>query len=256
MPRPTGLAQRPPLAGVEGIQLLEREAPPHSGRDVPRHERSLHQERAAPAHRIEQRLLRGPARQPQNAGREILAQGRLGGGRAKPALEERLARRVEIEGHVLVVQKRVNADIRPARVHVGTGAGGLAEAIADRVLDPERDEIQALQRALLGADLHLDRATGGKPFVPGQVMRGLKNIMLIAVGAVKDAPQDTAGNPAVEIDHVTEGKRAGKGHPAGDVRRILRAQLLQLGAQHGLQPSRAGRKEGLVLLTHAGTLMA
>src|SRR2546430_13821059 len=127
------------------------------------------------------------AQQPKNQRREILTQGRLGDGGAEPTLEECLTRGIEVERHVLTIQKRVNADIRSARSHVGTNAGGHAEAIADRVLDPEGDKIQAVQRALLSTDLHLDRAADGKPRRPGQRMRGLKNIVLVAVDAVKDA---------------------------------------------------------------------
>src|SRR5216684_3227414 len=83
-------------------------------------------------------------------------------------------------------------------------------------------------------------------------MRGLKNIVLVAVGTVKDAPQHPAGDPAVEVDGVAEGKRAGEGYPAREVGHVLRAQLLQLGTQHRLQPTRARGEEGLVLLTHIG----
>src|SRR3989442_824559 len=195
---------------------------------------------------------RGRHHQQRSACREILTHRSLGDGGAKPTLEECLTRGIEVERHVLTVQKRVNTDIRSARGHVGTNAGGYAEAIADRVFDPEGDKIQAVQRALLGTDLHLDRAADGKPRLPGQRMRGLKNIVLVAVGAVKDAPQHPAGDPAVEVDCVAEGKRAGEGYPAREVSHVLRAQLLQLGTQHRLQPTRARGEEGLVLLTHMG----
>src|SRR5438093_1379868 len=70
--------------------------------------------------------------------------------------------------------------------------------------------------------------------------------------AVRDAPQQPAGDPAVEVDCVAEGKRAGEGYPARAVGHVLRAQLLQLGTQHRLQPTRARGEEGLVLLTHLG----
>ncbi len=167
MPRSSSLVQCPPLTSVKVAQLFERKAPPQPRRDIPRDQRSFHEERAAPAHRVKQRLLWGPAHQPQNARREILTHRRLGNGGTESALEKCLTRRIEVERHSLTIQKRVNADIWPARRHVGTTAGGHAEAIADRILDPEGDKIQAVQRALLGTDLHLDRAADRKPFLPG-----------------------------------------------------------------------------------------
>ena len=86
--------------------------------------------------------------------------------------------------------------------------------------------------------------------MPGQCIRSPKNIVLVVVGAAKDAPQHPAGDPAVKVDGVAEGKRAGERHPARADGHILRAQLLQLSTKHRLQPTRARGEEGLVLHTH------
>ena len=55
------------------------------------------QQRAAAAHRVEQRLVELPAREHHDARGEVLAQRRLARARAPAALEERLARGVEVE---------------------------------------------------------------------------------------------------------------------------------------------------------------
>src|SRR2546430_4868390 len=48
----------------------------------------------------------------------------------------------------------------------GPSAGRSTELVADGVFDPERDVIKARERAVLRADLDLDRAARGKPVAP------------------------------------------------------------------------------------------
>src|SRR5207244_13513198 len=69
--------------------------------------------------------------------------------------------------------------------------------------------------------------------------------LLGPVGAMKDAPEYPAGDPAFQIDPVAEAERTGEPDPAGGRRDVVRAQLLQLGGEHALQPARAGREEGM-----------
>ena len=133
---------------------------PQARGDVPCHEDGFHQDRPASAHGIEQRLLRRPPGQAQDARRQVLAERRLAARLAQPALEQRLARRVEVQGHVLVVQKGVDANVRSAGVHTGSSASRCAELVADGVFDLERGVIKARERAVLCADLDLDRAAG------------------------------------------------------------------------------------------------
>src|SRR3989475_10615271 len=146
--------------------LLERKAATQARGDVSRHEDSFHQDRAASAHGIEQCLLRGPPGQAQDARSQVLSERRLAARLAQPTLEQRLARRVEVQGHVLVVQKGVNGKVRVAGVHAGASAGRSTGLVADGVFDPERDVIKARERAVLRADLDLDRAARGKPGAP------------------------------------------------------------------------------------------
>src|SRR2546422_4278746 len=148
--------------------------------------------------------------------------------------------------HVLSVQKGINADVGLAGVHAGPSAGDRAELVADGVFDLERDVIKARERAMLRADLELDRAAGGKPVAPGQVIGRLIHILLGPVAAMKDAPEYPAGDPAFQIDPVAEAERTGEPDAPGGRPHVSRAQLLQLGPAHSLQPARARREEGLV----------
>src|SRR5437870_13892041 len=63
---------------------------------------------------------------------------------------------------------------------------------------------------------------------------------------MKDAPEYPAGDPAFQIDPVAEAERTGEPDAPGGRRDVSRAQLLQLGREHALQPARARREEGLV----------
>src|SRR5256712_1793130 len=244
--RPAGLAKGSPPLRIEALQLLERKAAPQARRDVPRHEGGFHQDRAASAHGIEQRLLRRPPRQAQDARRQVLSERRLAARLAQATLEQRLARCVEVQRQVLSVQKGINADVGLAGVYAGPNAGGRTEPIADGVFDLERDVIKARERAMLRAELELDRAAGGKPVGPGQVIGHLIHVLLGPVGAMKDAPEYPAGDPAFQIDPVAEAERTGEPDAPGGRRDVSRAQLLQLGREHAAQPARAPREEGLV----------
>src|SRR5207244_6133267 len=208
-------AQVAPRLRIEVLQLLERKAATQARRDVPRYEDGFHQDRAASAHAIEQRLLRIPPGQSQDACRQVLAERRLAARLAQSALEQRLARRVEVQSHALSVQKGIDADVGLAGVHVGPRAGRSAEPIADGVFDLERDVIKARERAVLRADLDLDRAARGKPVAPWQVIGSLIDVLLGPVAAVKDAPEYPAGDPAFQIDPVAEAERTGEPDAAG-----------------------------------------
>src|SRR5260221_5379696 len=81
---------------IEGGQLLEAEAPFRRGRAARRHDAGLDQEGATAAHRIEQRFFRLPAGEHEDAGRQVLAQRRIGGTGTPAALEERLPGGIEV----------------------------------------------------------------------------------------------------------------------------------------------------------------
>src|SRR5438093_9180243 len=151
---------------------------------------------------------------------------------------------MQVESDACALQKGINAQVRLAGIHARAGAGGRAESIADCVLDLEGDELKASERALLRADLHLDRIAGREPVRPRQVVGGPIQILLAAVAAVKDAPEHPAGDPAFQVYLVAKFKGAGKLDAAGGDDDGLGAQLLELVLKQGLQPTRAGGEEG------------
>src|SRR5437867_11695183 len=94
------------------------------------------------------------------------------------------------------INKRINSYIQPVGVYARTSAAVGIEFVADGVLDPECDEIQAFERTVLGADLDLDRVAGREPIAPGKAVGGLVNIVFGPIWAVKDSQQHAAGDPA------------------------------------------------------------
>ena len=68
-----------------------------------------------------------------------------------------------------------------ARVYVRSRSGRRTKHIADRILDLQRGEIQALQRASDRGDIDADAARGAEPVRPWQCARGLVDVLLTAV---------------------------------------------------------------------------
>ena len=137
------LPRRPVVPG----ELLEPERTAEAGSAVRRPQRGLDDDRAAAAHRIEQRRARLPAGQCQQAGGEVLAQRRRVGVAPVAALEQRLARGVEVERGLAVGEVGVDADVGALLVDRRPRAAGVAEAVADGVLDLQRRELEALPAA-------------------------------------------------------------------------------------------------------------
>jgi hypothetical protein len=75
---------------------------------------------------------------------------------APAALEQRLARGVDVQRGLIGRQVHMDAHVGPARVHIGALAALVAKAVGHRVLDLERGEVQAFQRAVLGGHFDLE----------------------------------------------------------------------------------------------------
>ena len=125
------------------------------GRDAAGDLRRLDGDRAGAAARVEQRAVLGaapPAGGGQHRGGQRLLQRRFAGLRVAPAaLEQRLARGVDVQRGLVAVEVQHQRQVGLARVDVGPCAGGLAQRVAHRVLDAQRREVQALQRRALRA---------------------------------------------------------------------------------------------------------
>jgi hypothetical protein len=103
---------------------------------------------------------------------------------------------------------------------------------------------------MLCADLDLDRLLAIKPVRPGEAPDSLLDVFLVLVRAGRDAPQHATGDPAAQVDRITKLERAGESDSAVGGGNVGGAQLLQFGGEHAFQPTGAGRKEGLVFITH------
>src|SRR5690606_25856613 len=108
-----------------------------------------------------------PARERDEARREVLAQRRFLGVAPPAALEERLAGRVEVERRLARGEVRVDAHVGGALVDRGPPALLVAEAVAHRVLDGQRRELEALQRRARRGDVDADRAVRAEVLRPG-----------------------------------------------------------------------------------------
>ena len=98
-------------SGVVSAQPLESKAAVRTRRNAERDRRRFQQKRAAAAHRIEQRRMRFPAGNVQDAGGKILAQRRIHGAGSPAPLEQRIARGVEVETCAVAVQEHVDAHV-------------------------------------------------------------------------------------------------------------------------------------------------
>ena len=165
--------------------------------------RRFQQNRAAAAHRIEQRNAGEPSGKAKNPDGEIFPQRRFSRGYALAALEQRLPRGVEIKGKVAICQMSLDANIGLTGIHAGTATREPADSIAHGVLDFEGDEIETRERTPDGRDIDPYSESRFKPVVPWQRQSGAVNIVLVAVAVPCHLPQNPACNAAFQIGPVT-----------------------------------------------------
>ena len=92
---------------------------------------------------------------------------------------------------------RVNAGIRPLRVHIGSDASFETEAVGNRIFDFERCKIERLQRAVLRGDLDFEAFFGREPNLPRHVAGGFIQVLLVAVLAHMQLHQHALTQAAV-----------------------------------------------------------
>ncbi len=233
-------AHRIPCCRLEILEYFKCKMARDAGLDIERHLCRLDQERAAAAHRVEQRYAGLPVHQAQNARREIFADRGNVGVRTHAALEQRVARSVQIQHQLVVLDEHMDAHVRFHGVHAGPFAAVRAEAVAHGILDQQRDELQAFQRAADRGGIHAYGMGHIEPALPLQLECCLVDILLGAVLRFLDAPQDAAGDAALQIGPVTQRPVAGETHAAFGTAHILPAHLVQIGQQDSFQAARAG----------------
>ena len=133
----------------------------------------------------------------------------------------------------------MDANVRQMRVDARAFAAEVAEFVAYRILDLERDEIQALQRTALGAYLDHDGAADIEPVEPGQGVCRLVYVFLAAVAVAADAPQYAAGDTAFQVDAVAQFEWSAETDAAVGGLQCACAERLQFGCKRGFQAARA-----------------
>src|SRR6266481_2489350 len=105
-----------------------------------------------------------------------------------------------------MVQMALDRNIRLAGIHARAAPREPADFVAYRVLNFERDEIEAGKRTLRCRDVDPDGASPVEPIGPWQRVNGAVDIVFVVVTIVCHLPQNAAGDAAFEIDPVAEGE--------------------------------------------------
>ncbi len=232
-----------PRSLVEARELLEAEGSLAAGGAPERHFRRLREEGSRAAHRIEEGEARPPARDPQDARGEVLLQRRFSHVVAPAALEQRLSAGVDVERAELLVEERVHAQVGIARLHRRAATGGAAEVVGDRVLHPQRHEVEAFHRAAMRVGLDLEGAIRGEERMPAHRVCIVVDVVFGLIGKLRHPPQDAARDARVQVHRVDQVERAGERHAGIGGLGVLRSELRQLLGEHAGEPPRAGCEE-------------
>ena len=223
--------------------MLERKVTPQPRRHIQCNLRRLDQEGPAAAHRIDQGLIGLPACQAQDAGGEVFLERCLDRSRLEPALVERLARGIDIQGDRILGQIGVNPHRRIGGIDTGSCSAHRTKMITDGILDPQRGELEAFQGTVPRRDVDPDGLVGGEPLGPGHPIGEPVDILFGAIPAMRNLPHDPGGNPAFEVRPIAQRPVPRIRHTAGCGPDVTRTQRTQFVAQHLLQSARTGREE-------------
>jgi hypothetical protein len=239
------LADALPCRPIEPRELLKAERARESRRAICGERCGLDRNRSAPAHRIEERRPARPAGQRDDAGREILAQRCRVRLAAPAALEQRLARGVEVECRFACRQVRVNAHIGVLLGDRGSPADVVTEAVADGVLHLERRVLEARERRPCCRYVDAKRALDLE--APRPLDAACKGVELVLATALplRDLPEDAAREPRLEVRVQHELERSAKGHAALGGRHVDRGERGELRREGRFQAARARREEAL-----------
>jgi hypothetical protein len=100
------------------------------------------------------------------------------------------------------------------------------------------------------ADLHLDALLRREPILPADGVRRVIDIVFVAIGPLGDTQENTAGDTALQIHAITEGKGAVKGDSTGRGFYGGGAQVGEFIREDRFESARAGCKEGVVCAIH------
>ncbi|MNI56375.1 hypothetical protein D3C73_1113720 [compost metagenome] len=196
----TGIVlQVAPAVGVVVAQPFKTERARNAGRHAKRNPGRFDQDSARPAERVQQRRGGVPAGQGQHAGRQVFAQRRFALVQPPAALEQRFARRVQVQRSRMAGQEQVDARVRTHRVDAGAFALQLAQAVANAILGAQVAVLQALHRALDGRGVHAQRLFGAEPAFPWGVARQVQDIVFMRDFGVRHLHQNAGGQARIQV---------------------------------------------------------
>ena len=134
----------------------------------------------------------------------------------------------------------MDAHLGRARVHVGAAADGAPEAVAYRVLDAQREEVQTLERAALRGEVDADAARDVEALRPVEIKGGAVDVFFTAVGHGEQAQQHARGDAAFQVGAVEDPRVARERDAAGDGPHRARAEPGEFGGERVFQTARAG----------------
>ncbi len=213
-PRQCSIADVRPQRGIKFFQALETEVPVQAGRPIEGHLHRFEEEGTATAHGINQRCIRLPAAQFQDAGGQILLHRRIHAGPAKTSLPQGLTGRIQIQGAAIGGQENMHTDIRIAGIDVGALTRIFAETVAHGILDAQGDEIQRFERALDGGGDHPESVGDGEMIRPQLPHRQPVNIVFPSIGSGHQVPQDAGSQARFQIGAIAHRPVTGKVHAA------------------------------------------
>ena len=229
--------------GLEWQQLLEAKMPQLARRHAAGDLRGFDGDGATAAAGVVKRGLAVPAAGRKHRGGQGFLERCIALVGAPAALEQGLARGVDVERELVLRQVRKDTGIRPAGFDVGAHAGLVAETVDQRVLDLQCGEVQALERAVLGRDLDLEALLGREPDFPGHIGSGVVQVLLAAVGRGRQVHQHALRQAAVQVQQQRVAPGTFDQHAAAPGARCGAGDALDLGGQEFLDAGGARQKQ-------------
>ncbi len=219
-----------------------------TGSDVGGDQRALDRKRPRSAQGVEQdaavRGDLGPARAQQDGGGEVLLERCRGALLPIPAPVQRLAREVQAQGRLALVQVGMDLQIRTLGAHVGAAAETLAETVGDGVLDLERTEAGVADLGAGAVELDREGATRVEVLLPGDGQSARVQRVGVAGVAAAERQQHPVGDPRPQADTVGVGQGAGEAHAAPGLGGVGESEAVDLVGKQGFEVACRGGEEG------------
>jgi hypothetical protein len=140
-------------------------------------------------------------------------------------------------------QEAVDAHIGRGAIDVRAPAAGIAEAVADGVLDAKRGEVEALQRAPDRGEVHAQAALDPEQRGPVHLARRRVDAGLIGILELAHPPKHARSEARLQVGAIAGFPGAGEPDASCRRRDRVRAQRRQLRGEQRLEAARARREK-------------